>query len=288
VTLKVVLSPLSGTEADASSLATAIALGTRFGAHVKAIHTKSDPTDSAPLIGEGMSGIVMEQVMRASQTEIDKRESAAKITFDKAQATSGLRLAAAPTGEAGGSMSYLEIEGREDQLVAEYGRLSDLIVLPNQAVGDGSVQAAVTLEAALMSSGRPVLISSPEGGPTGASVAIAWNGGREVAHTVQAAMPLLAQADQVHILTVGTEKTDVTRGDGLVDYLAWHDIPAQLSKLQPQRGSTGDALMTAAGERGCDMIVMGGYGHSRMRELIFGGVTRHALNHAQIAVLMAH
>lgn len=288
MTLKVVLAPLSGTVADSSALETAMAVGRRFEAHVKVLHVRSDPTDSAPLIGEGMSGIVMEQVMRASQTEIDKRESAAKITFDKAQEASGLRLAAAPTGEAGGSMSFLEIEGREDQLVAEYGRLSDLIVLPNQAAGDGSVQAAVTLEAALMSSGRPVLISSPEGGPTGASVAIAWNGGREVAHTVQAAMPMLTRADHVHILTVGTEKTDVTRGDDLVDYLAWHGISAHLSKLQPQRGSTGEALMTAAGDRGCDLIVMGGYGHSRMRELIFGGVTRHALNHAEIAVLMAH
>lgn len=286
--LRVVLSPLSGTEADASSLATAVALGQRFDAHVRVLHARSDPTDSAPLIGEGMSGIVMEQVMRASQSEIDKRESAAKVRFDEMQKTSGLQLAASAADASGGSMAFVEIEGREDQLVSEIGRLSDLIVLPNQAVGDGSVQAAVTLEAALMSSGRPVLVSSPGGGAVGETVAVAWNGGREAAHAVQAAMPILAQADQVHILTVGTEKTDVTRADGLVDYLAWHDIAAELSKLEPQKGSTGNALMSAAGERGCDLIVMGGYGHSRMRELIFGGVTRYALNHAEIAVLMAH
>ena len=286
--LRVVLSPLSGTEADASSLATAVALGQRFDAHIRVLHARSDPTDSAPLIGEGMSGIVMEQVMRASQSEIDKRESAAKIRFDEVQKTSGLQLAASAADASGGSMAFVEIEGREDQLVSEFGRLSDLIVLPNQAVGDGSVQAAVTLEAALMSSGRPVLVSSPGGGAVGETVSVAWNGGREAAHAVQAAMPILAQANQVHILTVGTEKTDVTRADGLVDYLAWHGIAAELSKLEPQKGSTGNALMSAAGERGCDLIVMGGYGHSRMRELIFGGVTRYALNHAEIAVLMAH
>lgn len=288
MTLKVILSPLSGTDADTSALSTAIALGKRFDAHVRVLHAKSDPTDSAPLIGEGMSGIVMEQVMRASQSEIDKRESAAKIRFNEAVTTSGLGESESPPGPTGGSMSFREIDGREDQLVAEYGRLCDIIVLPNQAVGDGSVQAAVTMEAALMSSGRPVLVSSPAGGDVGGNVAIAWNGGREAAHAVEAALPILAQANQVHILTVGTEKTDVTRADGLVDYLGWHGISANLTKLEPHKGSTGEALMTAADERGCDMIVMGGYGHSRMRELIFGGVTRFALNHAPIAVLMAH
>ncbi len=288
MTLKVILSPLSGTDADTSALATAIELGKRFDAHVRVLHAKSDPTDSAPLIGEGMSGIVMEQVMRASQSEIDKRESAAKIKFNDALKTSGLQEAATPVDSSGASMSFREIEGREDQLVSEFGRLCDIIVLPNQEVGDGSVQAAVTMEAALMSSGRPVLVSSPDGGDVGANVAVAWNGGREAAHAVEAALPILAQADQVHILTVGTEKTDVTRADGLVDYLAWHGIDAKLSKLEPQRGSTGVALMAAADELKCDLIVMGGYGHSRMRELIFGGVTRYALNHAPIAVLMAH
>ncbi|MEM7444826.1 MAG: universal stress protein [Pseudomonadota bacterium] len=286
--LKVVLAPLSGTDADASSLETAMAIGERHEAHVRVLHARSDPTDSAPLIGEGMSGIVMEQVMRASQTEIDKRESAAKIRFDEAQAGSNLRLADAPSDEPGGSMSFLEIEGREDQLVAEFGRLSDLIVLPNQAVGDGSVQAAVTMEAALMSSGRPVLVSSPSGGTVGAKVAVAWNGGREAAHAVQAARPVLVGADEVHILTVGTEKTDVTRADGLVDYLAWHGIETILSKLEPSGESAGATLMAAAEERGCDLVVMGGYGHSRMRELIFGGVTRYALNNATTAVFMAH
>jgi len=275
-------------EADASSLTTAIALAKRFDAHIRVLHAKSDPTDSAPLIGEGMSGIVMEQVMRASQSEIDKRESAAKIRFNEALQSSGLQETTTPLGVVGGTMSFREIEGREDQLFAEIGRLCDLIVLPSQEVGDGSVQAAVTMEAALMSSGRPVLVSSPSGGDVGRHVAVAWNGGREAAHAVQAAMPMLVQADQVHILTVGTEKTDVTRADGLVDYLAWHGITAELSKLEPHKGSTGEALMSAAGERDCDVIVMGGYGHSRMRELIFGGVTRYALNHAPIAVLMAH
>jgi len=288
VAVRVILAPLSGMESDRSSLKTAIALAERHGAHIDAVFVKADPLEAAPMIGEAGSGLVVEQVMRAAEKEIETRAGNARATFDEIVGSSGLALREEP-GETGTpSIAFRLATGREDTVVAELGRLSDLVVLPNQAKATSDIQAAVTLEGALMASARPVLVSSTSGGPAGARIAIAWNGGVEAAHSVFAALPFLALADDVAVVSATTAKSRANNAEALVRYLGWHGVRASAHQIEPGDQPVGGAILDVAGQFNADLLVMGGYGHSRMRELIFGGVTRYALSHATIAVLMTH
>jgi nucleotide-binding universal stress UspA family protein len=133
-----------------------------------------------------------------------------------------------------------------------------------------------------------VIVAPAKAKPVGKSLAVAWNGGVESAHAVYAALPLLQKADRVTVLTAPTQKTDPDVQSGLVDYLGWHGVNAKAEVVEPGERAVGEALLEAANDQSCDLLIMGGYGHSRMRELIFGGVTRYALSHAEIAVLITH
>jgi nucleotide-binding universal stress UspA family protein len=101
-------------------------------------------------------------------------------------------------------------------------------------------------------------------------------------------MPFLRRAGTVHILTAATSITSAEEAGRLADYLAWHGIQARINTIEPANEPVGSALMTRASELGADFLVMGGYGHSRMREMILGGVTRYVLAHPGLPVLMAH
>jgi nucleotide-binding universal stress UspA family protein len=157
-------------------------------------------------------------------------------------------------------------------------------------VGESTIEEyGPAIEATLFGSGRPVLIV-PAAAPVGIGrkVAIAWNGRAEAARAVAAAMPLLSAAEQVRVLTAGTRRTNFEVGLGLVEYLASHGITAVPQVVDPEEEPVGAALLRVAKEGGADLVVMGGYGRTRFSELILGGVTRHALGHAELAVLMAH
>ena len=103
-----------------------------------------------------------------------------------------------------------------------------------------------------------------------------------------AAMPFLLRAATVHILTAQTSVTSAEEGVGWPDYLAWHGIQADIHVVKPATSRSAARLVTERRELGTDFMVMGGYGHSRVREMILGGVTRYILGHPSLPVLIAH
>ena len=121
------------------------------------------------------------------------------------------------------------------------------------------------------------------------TVAIAWKPTAQSARAVAAAMPFLARAKSIIILTVGeNERVDEESSTKLTTALAWHGLQASTRHLEPGDGTAADTLLTAAGKLEVGLLVMGGYGHSRVRELMFGGFTEQVLRGAEIAVLMMH
>jgi len=146
-----------------------------------------------------------------------------------------------------------------------------------------------TLEAALMDSGTPLLVA-PAGVPAtvGGHVAVAWNGGLEAARAVTAAMPFLKGAEDVTVLTIGDPCPPEATPEALTGYLASHGVKANIRNPESGGDSMSAALLAAAGEVNADLMVMGAYTHSRLRELVFGGVTYEVLSAADIPVLMAH
>ena len=126
-------------------------------------------------------------------------------------------------------------------------------------------------------------------GAIGRNIAIAWNGSAEAGRAVAVALPLLARAGSVTILSVAEDdRTRELPAGELSAYLAWHGITARSRTLPGATSHAGEALMAECRDVGADLLVMGAYTHSRLRQLILGGVTRHVLHHAALACLMCH
>jgi len=117
---------------------------------------------------------------------------------------------------------------------------------------------------------------------------IGWNGRTEAVRAIPAALPFLKRADTVSVVTAKTAKTGANEGESLIDYLSWHGIKADLAILEPKGAPIGEALLNKANEISADLLVMGGHGHSRFRELLLGGVTKYVFSHAALPVLIAH
>lgn len=278
--------PVGATEAGRQALEAAFAVGYALAAHVEVLHVRPDPQDSIPLLGEGVSGAMVEELIILTEKEAAARAATAQRQFEESRLRWGIPLAHVPS-LAGPSTRWLEVVGRENDATITQGRLADLIVV-GRLQSEADSLAAATLNAALFESGRPVLVV-PDTPPReiGKRVAIAWNGSAESARSVSAALALLKGAEMVVLFSATTERTPADTAAGLVDFLAWHGVSAVAEAL-PGAGSVGRAVLDAAGAAGVDLLVMGAYTHSRLRQLILGGVTHDILAEARLPLLMAH
>jgi nucleotide-binding universal stress UspA family protein len=178
-------------------------------------------------------------------------------------------------------------------VLAEQSRYCDLLIL-GQTDPDATQGLASDFpgQVALMA-GRPVLALPYAWRPeaVGRQVLVAWNGGREASRAVHDAMPLLQQADSVRVLTLTGGRG---RGAGsqpevdLATHLARHGVKVEAATLSTADLDVSDALLSTAADHGSDLIVMGAYGRSRMRELILGGTTLNMLRHMTVPLLIAH
>ncbi|MES2712572.1 MAG: universal stress protein [Pseudomonadota bacterium] len=284
------LLPLTGTAAGESALATALITARIWQAHVHCLHVRVDARDVAPLAGEGLSGAMIEEMMAATERESGDRAGRVRGLFERfASAAAGVTLAEDPDTAAKAdapTLSFSSVAGREEEVVAQQSRLYDIAVVPHPEAGE-DVSSSDALHAVLFDSGRPVLIA-PREAPSdiGNRVCIAWNGTAESAAAVAAALPWLHKATAVRILTAAEYQRRGPPAEGIQTYLRWHGIAAEITTFKPMTREVGAGLLGATRDFGADLLVMGGYSHSRLRQLILGGVTRHVLENADIPVLM--
>ena len=174
------------------------------------------------------------------------------------------------------------------------GRCSDLIVLGQTDRSETVDGVAFDLpQQVLVHAGAPVLLVPYAGtfGTVGQHVLVAWKDTREAARAVRDALPMLVRAKQVTLVSYDERRSFA--GDpvaGLAALRAWlgdHGVDAQ-PRLEPAPGNAGDALLSLATDQCADLVVMGAYGHSRLREWMLGGMTRHLLEHMTVPVLMSH
>ncbi len=283
--IRKLLLPLTGTAAGEAALTTALTIARYWNAHVTALHVRVDSRDVAPLAGEGLSGAMIEEMMSATEKESSDRAYAVRAMFERFVASQDVVVQEARPNVGHATASFAAVTGREEDIVAQQARLADLTVVPHPDAGE-DVSSSDALHAVLFDSGRPVLIS-PQVAPQsiGTRVCLAWNGTAESASSVLAAMPWMHRAEAVRILSAeGYQR----RGPGAPDlaaYLALHDLHADIVMF-PSTGAVGASLLAAAQDFGCDLLSMGAYSHSRLRQLILGGVTRHVLENAAIPVMM--
>jgi nucleotide-binding universal stress UspA family protein len=176
-----------------------------------------------------------------------------------------------------------------DGFVGSYARIFDITVLGRPGNSSESPRAA-TLEAALFESGRPILIAPPQAPQKmGQNVLVAWNGSTEQSSAIAHAMPILRKAEKVTVLSVEGSSVPGPDGELVANYLVRNGIPAVHMKAEaPNAKAAGHVILSKAAALGCDLLVKGAYTQSRLRQMIFGGTTRHILEDATIPVLMAH
>jgi nucleotide-binding universal stress UspA family protein len=284
--IKTILVPSTGRHTDNAVFASALAVARPFAAHLDVLHVRIDAaamavTMAAEAGGATMVGGLINQIEAGAV----QREEAAKQLFERFCEREGLAIGDPPPGSSGPSAHWVRQIGAEPDWVTEYGRAADLSVIGRPPDGD----SLDTIEGALLESGRPVLI--PTAAPLAAlpeTMVIAWKAAPEAARAVTAAMPFLAIAKQIQILTVAEEQgVSDEEAARLVTNLRRHGLQVSARHLQPDPRGAADTLLTAAGEQAA-LVVMGAYGHSRLREWIFGGFTQHLLRGAEVPVLMMH
>jgi nucleotide-binding universal stress UspA family protein len=286
MSIRSIMVPLRGAEDGESGLAMALDLGRRLEARVTVLHPAIDPRASMPYLGEGMTGAMVDDLMAAMEEEASEREGHAREVFEAIAKKADVTPVAAASGP-GFQACFVAIVGRDDDLVAEQGRLHDLVLIPCPAHDDPS--EVPMLQAAIMDTGRPVMIA-PTNPPASVArrAAIAWNGSQQAARAVTAALDFLQTAESVLILTVEEGEQRGPSAADLTVYLDAHGIAATVKTMEPSHLPVAEALMLEASADGADLLVMGAYTHSRFRELILGGVTRDVLANLDLAVLMMH
>ena len=286
MTIRKLLLPLTGTAAGEAALATALTIARRWNAHVTALHVRVDSRDVAPLAGEGLSGAMIEEMMSATEKESNDRAHAVRSMFERFVTSHEVVVQEAHAGLNHATASFAAVTGREEDIVAQQARLSDLTVVPHPDSGE-DVSSSDALHAVLFDSGRPVLISPQVARSNiGTRVCLAWNGTAESASSVLAAMPWMQRAEAVAVLSADGYQRRGPGAPDLAAYLSLHDVRAEIITFKSTGGSVGAGLLAAAADFGCDLLSMGAYSHSRLRQLILGGVTRHVLENSTLPVMM--
>ena len=185
---------------------------------------------------------------------------------------------------------WRRVEGSAGQALAAHATLADLVVISQPEQKDAVLPRAAPLVADLVVHIQSPSLVVPLGGkrfaPRGNAI-IAWNGSAEAGHAVRLSRSLLRDAAEVHIVTVSEDK-EGSSPDELAQYLARHGIEAQTRRQPAEDASISEALVAAANDLGAAYIVLGAYGHSRIRETILGGVTQEMILQSPIPMILAH
>ena len=219
------------------------------------------------------------ELLEVQRQEAEELEGQAKAEFETAVAHSAI------------NSQWHGVTGVPEYQLAEHARFTDLVVLrqgldENYLSEHSGLAGRVVLRCA-----RPVLLIPDEdiAKPIGQRILVTWNGSREAVRAVNNALPLLQKAAHVEVLAVAPdrEEGDLPTADMCL-HLARHAVKAEGEYIVADDLSAGETLLAHAQTMNMDLIVMGGYGHSRLRETVFGGATRHLLKNMTIPVLMAH
>jgi nucleotide-binding universal stress UspA family protein len=260
----------------------AITVASRFDAHLVGLYVRPAAENFIPSgdFGLALSQDYLERLTHESATKAARLRS----RFESVVGREG--------GAGGGKISaeWLEAEGSAAVHIGSIGRVYDLILV-SRPDAKGSAESEILLEAALFETGRPVLVAPPVlPASFGTKALVAWNGSTESSLTLALGLPLLQQAQEVHVLSV---EGAIVPGPGAAEvarYLGYHGISAKARHIEtPSPGTAaGEVFLAEAMRLGCDLMLKGAYTQSRLRQMIFGGATRHIINSATLPVLMAH
>jgi nucleotide-binding universal stress UspA family protein len=257
-------------------VASAVTLAQRFGVVLEVLYPCPPPWQRLPYSSELSPYAVQELIEVERKQAAAERRSAKKWCQKQAKAHAKVRV------------EFAAAEGLVTQVVAGHARLADFSVVPSRTEGEGTFWEDVR-DGALFDSGRPMLVVPPGAAcrPTG-TVVIGWKDRPEAVRAIAAAAPFLGKAKRVRLVAVAEEDQADPSLEAMADYLAQAGLKVRPSRI-PQNGrDAGEALVEEASKEKDVLLVMGAFGHGRLRERVFGGATQSVLRNTTVPVLMMH
>lgn len=276
--LKDLLVHVDNSKANTACLDAAIRLATAHDAHLTGLYVLPSVTAIPAFYEAQIPAEVIESQRQADQARARDAEQAFKTAVDRAGVSSEWRL----------------VEGDVTSTLSLHARYVDLLIIAQADSADPLSLSQGDIEEVVLDAGRPVMVIPYIGapGPLGRHILVAWNASRESMRAIHDGMPLLEKAEGVHVLSINPPGGRAGDGDlpgaDVSLHLARHGIKVEAGFTEAHDISVGDTLLSRAADKQVDLIVMGAYGHSRYRELIVGGATRHLLESMTVPVLMSH
>jgi len=288
---RTILAPVGQPDNAPSVIEASFLVARRLSSHVHGLHVLPDLADPAThaLVATRMTAEEAREDFRAfratAERELQRQASELKRLFEDAAARAGAPFLAAPSAANQPSASWDETTGFESEVVGRLGRVFDLTVVARRGPHGSSYD---TVQTALLETGRPLLLAPPAvPASVGDRVLLAWNASPQAARAATCALPLLRRAGHVTIMAVGNGPLPQPDADDLKRSLAWHGISAEARHVEQGQRRVRDVLLAEAEAMRADLLVLGAYSHSRLRQVVFGGVTEHVLDHAGLPVLMS-
>jgi len=279
--MKTILVPMENDDAMRSALETALQLARRCDGYIEGFALRWDVSEFVAV--DVMGGVLLDTHRR----DIPNEEKQARHIFESFMQEH--HVPRSTEAMASLSFGWLDDAPEGDGFVGTYGRVFDVIVM-NRPDANSTRLHNRAIESGVFESGRPIVLSPPSPPrQIATNVLVAWNCSTEQARATAFAMPLLRLADRVTVLTViGGTGVPGPSAEQLIRYLQRNGIAAAPLTVELDGRTTGEAILAAAESLGCDLLVKGAYTQSRLRQMIFGGATKHVLANAALPVLLAH
>lgn len=277
---KDILAIVADAELDEPALALAETLAKQCTCHLAAAFLTPLPDEPLAYEPTVVAGVWAELLGRArSDAEAERKRVEARLA--RLGKECDLRTAEALSRDLG-------------RVAAVHARYADVAIMTRPSDGPGGDLREEVIEGVLFHSGRPALIAPPnwKGEAVGKRVVVAWDASREATRALSEAQPLLESAEKVTVITIDAKPKMFGHGEqpgaNIAAHLSRRGLPAEVKNVDSAGRSASVTILEEANARNADLVVMGGYAHSRLRELVFGGATRDLLRAANVPLLMAH
>ncbi len=283
-----ILVPVTGGGRDTALLLYAIEAARPFNAHVVAYFVRPDLAEALAFFSDGASGVVVDEIVKATRDAGDDAARRVDAAISAACTSAGIARVNSPVRSDSVTLSLREVQGNFGDQLTMQARLSDLVVFGPMRESDQAGLAEAFVQV-LVDTDRPVLRATDDIPARFAQrIAIGWDGKKAASLAVTAAIPFLRRADHVEMFSIQRPPLTPEATEGLREYLALHGVNATERLIDAGNKRIGEALLQAAKQDKADLLVIGGYGRGRLRESLIGGVTRHVIAHADVAVFMVH
>lgn len=286
--IRSILAPLYTSDSDTIVVDAATKIARKFNAHLEALLLRNPLDVASQFISSRLDVKRYKQLLDEIAHQLDSDERALKAKFEQIISRAEIGISNDSCSNTKPSAAWRVETGDPADVLARCGGAYDLIVAGHPSLSTEASGYSRVLDAIIFNTARPVLLTPQTIAPSvGEVVLVAWNRGIPAGRALLAAHTFLEKAIRVVILTITTQAKLGPEPEDIAKNLEWHGISAEVVRVSPRGKAVANIITDKAGEISADLIVMGAYSQSRVRERVLGGVTKAIMNRSDLPVLMA-